>query len=340
MKFFFLCIYLFIVSNILSVYRPYDIYRTSAHSLAEGGTGTANVNSISGIPFNPAYLAAMYRGGISLGMDAQIRITRLKTDVSLKPQYVPIVNAALSIDDNSGIGVSLHSPFKRVFPDISFIAYFWEVGYGYTISRYLDAGITLGGVMGIEAERYVGGGFSFSLGLLSQNEYVNIGLFFRLGSNINYSTFSRGVVVSEKLPHLIRLGFYKKWELFSITLELEYIDWRSSSFKEFGIETKPQLETHFLDFLHPHIGFAFELSRWLPGITLRSGFYTEDFFEYNGTNNRQILWSFGFSGLAYTDFWKDRLRIDVAYVTSALLSLFWEENNQIDKFQISVNYSF
>ena len=71
------------------LYRPYDTYRTSAHSLAEGSTGTANPDSIADIPLNPAYLASISKGGVALGLDAQIRLDSFRTSVSLQSQYIP-----------------------------------------------------------------------------------------------------------------------------------------------------------------------------------------------------------------------------------------------------------
>ena len=107
-----------------------------------------------------------------------------------------------------------------------------------------------------------------------------------------------------------------------------------------GVEVRPTLQPHFLNFIHPHIGFSFLLSRWLPGLTLRTGLHTEDFFDFNGSNSRQILWSLGFTVLAYEDIWENRLRVDVGYSSSSFVSLFWPENTKIDKLQLTINYQF
>ena len=122
-------------------------------------------------------------------------------------------------------------------------------------------------------------------------------------------------------------------------MELEYIDWNSSSFRVFGVESIPNFQPHFLNFLHPHIGIAFEIKKWY-GLKLNTGLYTQDFFDRNGNNSRQILWSFGINGVAFASFWKDRLKINIAYVTSSFFSLFYSESNAIDKIHISIVYIF
>ena len=336
-KFVFGCIWF--VGPIFSIYRPYDVYRPDTSSLAEGGTGVANPNNISGIVQNPAYAVSAKSSGISFALDAQTRITRLAVAVSLKPQYLPIVNLGWQLDNHSAMTIGLHSPFQRVFLNSFFLAYAWEVGYARTLMRYLDIGVSIGTMLGIEAKSFVGWGVSSSFALLSQSEYINLGLFFRLASKISYSSFSRGVVVTESTPHILRIGVSKNWAIITITLEMEYIFWRSSSFQEFGLEMAPRFQPHFLDFLHPHLGFSFEIPQW-SGINIKTGFFTEDYFDSLGNNQRQILWSMGLGGLAYSDYWNNQLEINFVYVSSSIFSLFWSENNQIEKFQISFNYYF
>ena len=342
MKIIFYCIlyYGLINSLLASIYRPYDIYRTSAHSLAEGGTGTSNIDSISDIPMNPAYLASITKGGVGIGLDAQIRITTIKTDFSLKPYYIPLANIAFSLTPNSGIGFNLSAPFQRIFPDSFVINYFWELAYGYTLFRYLDVGITFGAVMGVDSQRYTGGGASGSISLLSRGSYGSFGFFYRPTSLVTYSSFPQATLFQELLPHILRAGYSKKFSILTFTFELEYITWNTTSYKLNKKEIVPTFQPHFFNFVHPHIGLAFLLERWLPGLTLRTGLFTEDFFDYQGKNNRQVLLSLGFSALAYSDIWEDRLRIDFAYVTSSLFSLFWSENTQIDKFQLTISYQF
>ena len=336
----FACLYLLLLSNLYAIYRPYDIYRPSASSLGKGGTGVSNPEMISDIVMNPAHMASLDRHGVAIALDGQFRVTRLLSEISIEPQYVPVFALGLRIDDNSGLYLGLHSPFQRVFAGTFFLAYSWEVGYSYTLFRYLDVGVTLGAMMAIEARVFVGWGFAASIGLLSQGEYGKLGLFFRVPTNLSYSNFSRGVSVTERTPPVLRAGASKEWWGIEFSLELEYIFWEASSFKEFGVEVKPDFKNHFLAFLHPHIGFAFSLEKYWPGLKLRTGIYTEDYFDHNGNNARQILLNLGISGIAYSDFWGDRLSVDIAYSSSSILSVFWGENNQIEKFQISFNYYF
>ena len=205
--------------------------------------------------------------------------------------------------------------------------------------RYLNIGVTAGAMMGIEARSFIGWGFSGSLGLLSKNKYIDLGLFFRLSSIITYPIFSQGFPVTESTPHILRFGASKYFNMIRITFELEYLFWKNTSFQESSLETVPRFDPNFLGFLHPHLGFSFKLLRW-SGIKLKTGFFTEDYFDEFGNNQRQILWSVGFEGIAYNDFWRDRLKINFVYVSSSLFSLFWSENNQIEKFQVSFNYYF
>ncbi len=335
----FLFVYIWFAGQIFAIYRPYDVYRPDTSSLAEGGTGVANPSNISSIVQNPAYAVSTKRSGISLALDAQTRITRLVSVVSIQPQYPPIVNFSGQLDDNSAITIGLHSPFQRVFPNTFFLAYAWEIGYSRTLARYLDVGVSIGTMLGIEARNFVGWGLSGSFGLLSRNEYINLGLFFRLASKIAYPSFSQGISVTESTPHILRIGASKNWAVITVTWEIEYIFWRSSSFQEFGSEVIPRFQPNFLEFLHPHLGFSFEIPQW-PGINIKTGFFTEDYFDSSGNNQRQILWSMGFRGIAYSDFWEDRLEINFVYVSSSLFSSFWSENNQIERLQISFNYYF
>ena len=340
MRFILLLINFLLLPNAYSIYRPYDIYRPSTTSLGKGGTGVSNPESISDIVLNPAYTASIDRHGVAFALDGQFRITRLFSEISIEPQYIPVVALGFRLDDNSGLYVGLHSSFKRIFTDTFFLTYFWEVGYSYTLLRYLDVGLTLGATIGIEARSFVGWGFATSVGLLSQSEYGKLGIFFRPSTKISYKNFSRGISVTERTPSLLRAGASKEWRNVEFTFELEYIFWGNSSFKEFGVEKKPDFKDHFLSFLHPHIGFSFLLEGLWPGLRFRTGIYTEDYFDHNGDNERQILLSLGASGIAFSNFWGDRLSIHIAYSSSSIPSIFWKENNQIEKFQISLNYYF
>ena len=104
----------------LSIYRPYDVYRPSAASLAEGGTGVANPNNISGIIYNPAYAVSMTGSGISFALDAQTRISSLTAAFSLQPQYIPLLNFGLYVNKNSAITVGLHFSFSENFSQYFF----------------------------------------------------------------------------------------------------------------------------------------------------------------------------------------------------------------------------
>ena len=337
---FFFLLNFFMFSNVYSLYRPYDVYRPSASSLGKGGTGVSNPENISDIVLNPAYTASLNKHGIALALDGQFRVTRVLSQVSVEPQYIPVFAIGFAIGDNSGFHLGVHSPFKRVFTDTFFLAYAWEVGYSHTLFRYLDVGITMGGIMGIEAQRFVGWGFTTAIGLLSQSKYGKLGIFFRPAVKISYKNFSRGIPVTESLPAMFRLGASKEWHNIEFSFELEYIFWENSSFKESGVEQKPDLEKHFLGFLHPHIGFSFSLEKYWPGLKFKTGLYTEDYFDHVGNNDRQILLSLGMGGVAYSDFWENRLSIDIAYSSSSIPSVFWKENNQIEKVQLALNYDF
>ena len=43
--------------------------------------------------------------------------------------------------------------------------------------------------MGVDSKRYLGGGVSGSLSLLSRGEFGSIGVFIRPGSGVSYSSF-------------------------------------------------------------------------------------------------------------------------------------------------------
>ena len=115
-----------------------------------------------------------------------------------------------------------------------------------------------------------------------------------------------------------------------ISFELEYIHWPGSSFLEYGVEKSPPFQKNFLGYMHPHLGFSFYIPYW-PGLTFKTGFFTEDYFDHLGRNNRQILWSLGISVFPYNNLWKNRLQINFVYVSSSVFSIFWKENNQNEK---------
>ena len=155
---------------------------------------------------NPAFTASLEKSGMSFALSAQTRITRVKTHVALEPQYVPVFNAGWKLNNASGISLGVHSPFQRVFPDTFFIAYAWEVSYGYQILQDVYIGASIGTMMGIEARDFLGWGFSGSAGFFYKNPYLDIGLFFRPGSTIKYSSFSSGLSIKETTPYILRWG--------------------------------------------------------------------------------------------------------------------------------------
>ncbi|MDH5716182.1 MAG: hypothetical protein OEZ22_00925 [Spirochaetia bacterium] len=338
---FIIFVFLFII-NIYSsegIYRPYDLNRPGARSAGAGATGTSNIESLGSVSNNPAFLAEIYKPAFALGLDAQTRITSIQTNVSLKPQYLPVVAAAFPIGYNAGMGILIYSPFQRYFPDSDFIFYNMEPAFAYTFHRNLNMAITAGPAFGMQNKEFDGWGFTYSLSLLFRSKFVDSGLLLRPGTKITYETYVTGKSAEERTPHFIKGGITYKFELIKIALEAEYTNWDYSYFKENNINLTPAFEKGFLGKINPHIGFDFALPFW-QGLNLRAGIFTEDFYDFEGKNDKQILLTFGFGGLAGSNFWEERLKIDFSLISAFIPSFFWEESHQIEKFQLTFEFIY
>lgn len=334
-----LLIFILSVQSLSAVYRAYDVYRPGARAAGAAATGTANIDSVGSLAFNPAYLADISSTAVALGADAQTRIDRIQTDYNIEPQFIPVLAFGMPVKPNSGAGVMIYSPYQRRFPDADFIQYNIEGVYAFSLTRKLNIGVTMGAAMGLETERFDGWGYAFSLSALYHTENFNLGLLFRPGSTIEYSTYSTGQTLSEKMPDQLKGGISGFWGPVKLTFELEYINWDNSYFIENNNDITPDFEKHYLGRVHPHIGAEFPLIFW-PGLNFRTGLYTEDFFDFTGNNERQILFTAGFGGLAGADLWGERLRIDFAIISGFIPSFFYNEAHQIEKIQVTFEFIY
>ncbi|RME92702.1 MAG: hypothetical protein D6767_02600 [Candidatus Hydrogenedentota bacterium] len=328
-------------ASLFADYRPIEIYYPGARSAAMGGTGTASIDSIETLGMNPAYVAEINETRASIGIDAMTRITRIKSEqaILLKPQFIPFLNVAFPIYPNSGAGISIHSPIQRRFPDQNFIFYVMEAMFGYTITRNISVGASAGAGLGVEAERYDGWGFSGSFSLLYRRPHYSAGIFYRLPTSLYYSEFPTSPDLQETMPDIFRAGIARHWKFVTITLDLEYVNWERVTFTQYGQNKTPPFASGFFGRVNPHLGAEFPIV-WWPGLRFRTGFFTSDFFSFNGSNDRQILWSLGFGGLAGNVLWGDRLRIDFSLISSFIPSLFWKENNAVEKLQVSFEFLY
>lgn len=329
------------VSQAFAIYRPIDVYQPGARGAGAGATGTSNIDSVEILGMNPAYAAEISTPRAALGVDAQTRITRVKSDqvILLKPQFIPMLNFAFPIMPNSGGGISVQSPFQRRFPDGNFIYYTIEGIFAHTLTRNLSAGISLGAGMGLELERFDGWGLSGSASLLYREAKWSAGLFIRPRATLVYSAYPGVDSFSETLPDIVRAAYTRDFSFVELTFGLEYVNWEAVRFNENGVNTAPVIEKGLFGRIHPHIGAMFEIPRW-PGLQFRTGFFTQDFIAFDGKNDRQILFTLGLGGLAGEDFWGERLRIDFSLISSFIPSLFWEENNSVEKLQMSFEFMY
>lgn len=328
-----------VVQPLFSTYRPFDINHSGARVQGAGATGVSSIDSIGSLAQNPAYLADITRPSMALGLDAQTRIQSVQSQFFVAPQYVPVVAWGMPVGQNGGVGLMINSPMQRLFPDSEYILYNIEGAYAYPITRSLNVGVTAGAAVGLQAQLYYATAFSWSLSLLYHRDAFFLGLLFRPGVVLDYSPYSSGSNLTERTPDYFKLGISRSFGLVAIALDIEQVSWQSSYFKENGTNVAPRFQHGFLDGINPHLGFNFSLPYW-PGLQFRTGFYTSDFYDFLGHNDRQILWTFGLGGLAGADFWGERLRIDFSLVSSFIPSFFWSEANQIEKLQVTFEFLY
>ena len=326
--------FIHLTSNLFAAYRPFDVYRAGSRALGAGGTGVSNIDSIGSVQQNPAFLAEVISWRFALGSDAQTRITRIQNSFQLRAQFLPIIAAAMPVGDNYGLGIMFHTPFQRKFLQEDYIYYNTEIGFGFPITRHLSAGVTAGIGVGLQ-NIFDGYGFTYSLGLLYKTNAFDAGLFVKPGATLNYATFSTGKSLEERLPDFFKAGISKRLKSVRLTFELEYVNWEGSTYIEAGVNARPAVfQSHFFGRVHPHFGASFDLP-WFPGLQFRTGIMTEDFFDFNGINNRQVLMTFGLGGLGSRSVLGSQLRIDFSLVDSFIPSLIWNEANNIEKMQVT-----
>lgn len=325
--------------KLFALYRPFDINYPGARVAGAGATGVSSIDSVGSLSINPSYLADLTKPAISIGIDAQTRIQRVQTEFYLAPQYLPILAWGTPLGKAGGFGFLAHSPIQRLFPDSEYILYNAEVAYAHSITRSLNFGITAGAAIGLQAQIYHALAPCWSVSALYHHDFFTFGLLFRPGVQLTYNPYTTGTTLNERTPDVFRFGISKFFGKVQISFDLEQISWNSSYFRENGVDVKPNFEPGFLNGIHPHFGLTFSLPPW-PGLTFRTGFYTADFYDFSGKNDRQILLTFGLGGLAGEDFWGERLRIDFSLVSSFIPSLFWKESNQIEKLQMTFEFLY
>ncbi len=317
------------------VYRPVNIVIPDAASLALGGGGVSRGMDMLFAAHNPAALAEIMEPQMSFGMDALTRIDRLNSDYRVDPEYVPLVGGAIPLFPDSSAALVLQSPFSRRLDD-EFIAYSLEAFYARSLSRNFSLGVSAGAMAGLQAKRFDGWGFTGSVGLLFRQDKISIGLSHRPGASIRYPVFTDGNPLEETFPGVSQGGisFYRQWGI--LTLETDYIRYSGVRFVSLSKDYTPQYPAGAF---HPHIGAQFPVRRW-PGITLYTGLMTEDYYDYAGKNDPQIIWTFGVSGIAGRDFWQEKLKISFGYASSFIPSAFAQKNNQIERMILTFSLYF
>lgn len=310
-------------------YRPVDRTITDATSLALGGTGVSRGMESSFFAMNPASLAEIMGSEFHFGVDAMTRITRVNSDFRAEPEYIPAIAYSKALFPDAGAGIIVHSPFQRRFDD-EFAAYSMEIGYARSISRNLAIGVSLGALAGLQAKRYDGWGVSMNAGLLFRNEDYSIGLSYRPPGKVEYPVFADSNPLSETYPGIALAGitFYQSWGIISI--EADYMQNSSIRFVSNGTDMTPQAIKNNTGNFHPHIGAQFPIKKW-PGLTFYTGLMSEDYYDYKGENDPQIIWTWGISGIAGRSFWQERLKITFGYASSFIPSAFAKDNHQIEK---------
>lgn len=321
-----------------AIYRPFDVYRPGARAMGAGATGVSNIDSIGSLGQNPSYLADLTSAALAFGLDAQTRITRLQSDVSISPQYIPVISWGMPIE-NLGVGVLMQSPFQRLFPGENFIFYTLEAAVAYPLTRRVNVGITAGVALGLQSNRFSAANGTWSVSALYHGDYFQIGFMYRPGASLQYDTFPDGSQIKEKMPDFFKMGLSTYIGVVKIAFELEQNAFTGSSFVRNGKDITPDFEKSILGRINPHIGADFPIFFW-PGLIFRTGFFTDDFYDYKGANEKQILWTFGLGGVAGSEFWGDRFKIDFSWASSFLPGLFWKESNNIEKLQVTFEYIF
>lgn len=311
------------------LYRPVNRTITDATSLSMGGSGVSRGMESSYASMNPASVAEIMGSEFQFGVDAMTRITRVNSDFRTEPEYIPAISYSRAIFPNAGFGFLIHSPFQRRFDD-EFAAYTMEIAYARSISRNLSIGASFGALAGLQAKRYDGWGVSFSGGLIFRKENYSIGLSYRPPGKIYYPVYTDANPLDETFPGIALGGisFYQSWGIISI--EADYLQYSSVKFVSNNQDLTPKQIKKNSGNIHPHIGAQFPVPRW-PGLTFYTGFMSEDYYDYTGNNDLQMIWTWGISGIAGRSFWQERLKITFGYASSFIPSLFAKENNQIEK---------
>ena len=330
---------MFFSQGLAGVYRPYDIYRPGARAMGAGATGVSNIDSIGTIGQNPSYLADISESAFAVGLDAQTRINRIQTQVSLQPQYIPVLAWGAPITENLGGGVIIQSPFQRRFPDDNFIVYTMEAAAAYPLTRRVNIGVTGGALVGLQSDRFAAWSATWSVSALYHADSFTLGMFFRPGAELSYQPFSTGALVDEKLPDFFKFGVSTHIKKVKLAFEVEHASFAGTYFRRNGVDITPNFRRGFFGNFHPRVGADFPMP-WWPGLVFRTGMFTEDFFDFSGGNERQILWTLGFGGIAGSDFWGDKLRIDFSLASSFIPSFFWTESNQIEKLQVTFEFIY
>jgi|GEM_PF-1765544 len=319
-----------------AIYRPYATHLADAVSAATGASGTSSIEGISSISQNPSYLAGIKDASLSLGFEGVFNLSGFLNFPNVRFEYLPQLAFNLPAQPWGSTGLVTYTSFQN--PDLTFgyTLYNFEGIYSVGFFERLYLGVSVGAAMGLVNYIVTGGGPAYSLSALYKDDFISLGILVRPPEVLNHDTYN-GFRVQEQTPTRVQGGLTAFFHNWSLIVELDYVDWRSSYFMENGVDITPEFQNGFMDFLHPHIGIDIALKGLLE-MNLRLGAYTADSFDFRGVNSRQILFTAGLGALAGSPEWKNKLKIDLSYESGFLPSLIWHENRQLESIRLTLEY--
>jgi hypothetical protein len=323
-------------SGLPALYRPYETHLADAVSAATGGCGGSSVESIQSISQNPSFLAGIKDASVSFGFEGVFGMNSFLNYPRVRFDYFPQIAFDMPAQSYGSTGFMTFTSFQNQDSNFAYTLYNFEGIYSARLFDVVDFGFSAGAGMAFAKDVVTGGGFTYSFSALYRNDFFSTGLLIRPGANLEHSVYN-GFHVFERTPTRVQGGLTSYFKNWSLILELDYVDWRNSTFVENSMNVAPEFESGFIDFLHPHVGGDIAL-RGLLEMNLRFGAYTSDSFDFRGANSRQIYFTGGIRVLAGSSQWKNKLKIDLSYESGFLPALFWSENRQVESVKLTLEY--
>jgi len=331
--------YFAIIFSLPALYRPSEVHIADAVSAANGGSSVSLFPKVQTISQNPSGLMLTGFRKFTIGVDGREFLNKILLN-SRKVSINSLPYAALTIPwkERLATGVMFYTDFVHSNPTTDFFRYNSELIISIKLFDQLVAGMSSGLSTGVEALRYTGYGYTGSLSLFYKNKNINFGFLYRNSSPLYYKINAMGYPLKEIFPGIMKAGLTYTHPKFSITTDFEKIFWHHSRYIENGLDLTPPIQADKYFYIHPHISAAFPFHLYTD-VTIRSGFFTADNFDYDGSSRRIFYYTIG-SGLPLgTTIWSTPIQLNVAWVSSWIFSLLIKDNLQQEQFYALVALS-